>query len=138
MYNLAIMQNAPETWLIASNPAKYKVADAFDANTAITWGTTVRLSVGDVIYIYVSAPQSRIKYRCTVERIDVPITERLGAEFWVEKFNPNRNLVNLRLLSILEDDRLRLKNLLENKLMLSAPQGPRRVSSELNGFLNIL
>lgn len=127
-----------ETWLIASNPSTYNIADAFDANTAITWGLTVKLSVGDIIYIYVSAPYSRIKYKCVVDRVDVPVTERLGAEFWVEKFNPNRKLVNLRLLSRLNDARLQLHSLTRSKLLSSAPQGPRRVPHELNDFLSSL
>jgi|ERR1035437_7605154 5-methylcytosine-specific restriction protein A len=125
-------------WLIPANLSIYDHAAAFAAHPIITWGLTTKNKVGDLIYIYVSAPYSRIKYKCIVDRIDVPITERLGAEFWLEKFNPNRNLVNLRLLSILEDDRLNLKYLLENRLMLSAPQGPRRVPSELNSFLSSL
>lgn len=132
------MQYTPETWLIASNPSKYNIMGAFVTNTTITWGLTVKVNVGDIIYIYVSAPYSRIKYRCVVDKIDVPATERLGAEFWLEKFDPNRNLINLRLLSRLNDDRLQLKDLRENMLILSAPQGPRRVPSELNDFLSSL
>lgn len=136
MYTIGIMQQISETWLIASNPSKYNILGAFAANSAITWGLTVKVNVGDEIYIYISAPYSRIKYKCIVDRVDVPVTEMLGAEFWIEKFNPNRNLVNLRLISILEDDKLQLKNLIENKLIISAPQGPRRVPHELNRFLN--
>jgi 5-methylcytosine-specific restriction protein A len=135
-YNLSIMYHETETWLIASNPSKYNIMGAFIANDAITWGLTVKTNVGDIIYIYLSAPYSRIKFKCIVDRIDVPVTERLGAEFWLEKFDPNRNLINLRLLSRLNDDRLQLKNLTGSKLMSSAPQGPRRLSEELNEFLS--
>lgn len=138
LYNLSIMQHVPETWLIASNPSKYNIMGAFAANTIITWGLTVKLSVGDIVYIYVSAPYSRIKYKCIVDRTDVPVTERLGAEFWLEKFDPNRNLINLRLLSRLNDDSLQLRSLAESKLISSAPQGPRRVPNELNVFLSSL
>lgn len=132
------MQDTPETWLIASNPTKYDIVGAFDTYTTITWGLTVKLNVDDIVYIYVSAPYSRIKYKCIVDKISVPVFERLGAEFWKENFDPNRKLVNLRLVSRLEDDRLQLKHLTRSKLILSAPQGPRRVPSELNTLLNSL
>lgn len=132
------MQPKHESWLIASNPVKYNILDAFNSNTTITWGLSIKVRLGDMIYIYVSAPYSRIKYKCVVDRVDVPVDERLGAEFWLEKFNPNRNLVNLRLLSRLDDERLQLNNLIGSKLISSAPQGPRRVTSELNNFLNSL
>ena len=138
MYNSDNMQQKHETWLIASNLSTYNIMGAFSKNSTITWGLTVRANIGDVIFIYVSAPYSRIKYKCIVDSIDVTVSERLGAEFWIAKFNPNRYLINLRLISILDDDRLRLKYLTENKLMSSAPQGPRRVSNTLNDFLDSL
>ncbi len=111
-----INMNTHQSWLIASNPAKYNIFDAFDANRVITWGLTVNTGIGDIVYIYVSAPDSRMMYRCVVDRVSVPVDERLGAEYWVEPFNPNRKLVNLRLISRLNNDELRLKNLLEKTL----------------------
>ncbi len=111
---------------------------AFATYPTITWGLTVKVSVGDIIYIYVSAPYSRIEYKCIVERINVPTNERLASEFWLDKFDPNRNLIDLRLLSVLSDDKLQLKNLIDDNLISSAPQGPRRLDSRLETFLENL
>ncbi len=131
-YILMIMN---ETWLIASNPSKYAIQKAFDTYDVITWGLTIKPEVGDIVYIYVSAPISAIKYRCIVDKANVPSNEREGAEFWVQEFDPTRYLVNLRLLTIFKDPKLQLKNLVEQRLIASAPQGPRKVTDNLNKFL---
>ena len=130
------MENEHQTWLIASNPSKYNITDAFESNEVITWGLTSKLNVGDMVYVYLSAPNSCIKYRCTVDKVNVIPSERLGAEFWMEEFNPNRNLINLKLMAVMNDDKLQLNYLIEHGLMSSAPQGPRRVRGKLNDFLD--
>jgi 5-methylcytosine-specific restriction protein A len=130
------MNNNNEEWLIASNASKYNIKDAFDSYETITWGLKSKLQVGCIVYIYVSAPESCIRYKCVVSKINVPESERLGAEYWIEPFDPNRNLINLNLLTVFHDERLQLQSLIDGGYIKSAPQGPRRVTNNLATLLD--
>jgi hypothetical protein len=124
-------------WLIPANLAVYDHAGAF-AQPVITWGLKTRNKIGDLIYIYVSAPESRIAYKCVVEKINVSNNERLGDEFWVgtNSFDPSRNQINIKLLSKLPFIKeLKLYHLLAEGLIKAAPQGPRRLDNKLSKFL---
>lgn len=130
-----------DEWLIPANMAVYNHAAAFTAHNVITWGLTTRNKVGDIIYIYVAAPSSRITYKCVVEKVDVQRNERLGDEFWVEPFayDSSRNYINIRLLTKFADDqRLTLHYLINHNLLKAAPQGPRRLDEKLSMFLSDL
>ncbi|MBP6880625.1 hypothetical protein KBC31_03290 [Candidatus Saccharibacteria bacterium] len=128
--------NSSNQWLISSNSSKYNINGAFAAYQTITWGLTIEVDVDDLIYIYVSAPESKIKYRCVVDRVNVPATEKIGTEFWLKPIDPNRKLINIRLESLLDDDRLSLHSLIDGGLIKSAPQGPRKVPDELEQLLS--
>lgn len=125
-------------WLIPANSSTYNHAEAFDNLDVITWGLKTKNVVGDTVYIYASAPDSRIAYKCVVEKINVPLNECLGEEYWVglSKQDPTRNLINIRLIAKYPNDyRLSLQHLVNNSFIKVAPQGPRRIDQNLSTFL---
>jgi 5-methylcytosine-specific restriction protein A len=126
-------------WLIPGNLSTYDHIGAFDKITVITWGVKTKIQVGDIVYLYTSAPNSRIAYRCVVEKINVHDKERLGDDFWVSpsRYDPSRNQINIKLLYKLpEDPRLTLRYLIAMKLLKAAPQGPRHLDQKLSAFLS--
>lgn len=126
-------------WLIAANMAVYNHEAAFINQDVITWGLKTKHNVGEIIYIYVSAPTSRIVYKCVVEQVDVKKDERLGDEFWVRPFiyDDSRNYINIKLVVKYPDyNTLTLRYLIDNNIMRSAPQGPRHLSIVLSNHLN--
>lgn len=133
-----MIQTGHASWLISSNSRKYDIEAAFDTTKVITWGLTVSLNVGDIVYVYVSAPESRIKYRCIVDKVNVAIDDRLGAEFWITPFESDRKLINLRLMAELNSNELTAGSLINEGYILSAPQGPRKVPKKLEDFLSSL
>ncbi|MBP3361712.1 MAG: MmcQ/YjbR family DNA-binding protein [Clostridia bacterium] len=59
-------------WLIPANPRYYDIEKAFAENDTILWKQSSRVSVGDIIYLYVAAPISAILYKCRAVEVDIP------------------------------------------------------------------
>ncbi len=68
-----------DEWFIPAIRNIYDIDEAFKDLDVITWGVKTKNKLGDLIYIYLSAPDSRIGYRCIVEKINVPLDQVLGA-----------------------------------------------------------
>ena len=58
------------SWLIPANTKFYDVSSAFALNETY-WPMNAKISIGDTVYIYLTAPFRQIGYRCEV----------LGTEF---------------------------------------------------------
>ena len=60
-----------DAWLIPSNPAMYDVDAGFAGGREIEWHQHNNIKPGDEVYIYSSAPNSAIMYRCEVTASDL-------------------------------------------------------------------
>lgn len=127
-------------WIIPGNIRDYDHVVAFKSQEVITWGLKLKnIKVGDVAYIYSSAPYSGIRYKCIVDKINVKENERLGSEFWKKPFvsDPKIKYVNLRIIKELSDDyRLKLNYLKENNYINNPPQTSGRIRQRLSELLN--
>ena len=64
---------APGVWMIPSNPAYYDVDAGFRGGGGeIEWHQHTKVKAGDEVYIYSSAPNSAILFRCEVVASDLP------------------------------------------------------------------
>jgi len=64
---------AAGVWMIPSNPAYYDVDAGFRGGKGeIEWHQHTKVKAGDEVYIYSSAPNSAILYRCAVVAADLP------------------------------------------------------------------
>lgn len=59
-------------WIIPANPKYYDVVGAFEESNIVTWKQSSDIHVGDMIYMYVAAPQSSIMYKCRAIEVDIP------------------------------------------------------------------
>lgn len=59
-------------WLIPVNPRYYDIEKAFAESNTILWKQSSRISVEDIIYLYVAAPISAIIYKCRAVEVDIP------------------------------------------------------------------
>ena len=59
-------------WLIPANTKFYDVLGAFDAIETY-WPVNAKVSVGDVIYIYLANPHKQIAFVCDVVEIDIAL-----------------------------------------------------------------
>lgn len=55
-----------ENWIVPCNIKYFDVETHFQNNSFVVWKNSFTIRVGDTVYIYIGAPYSQIKYRCTV------------------------------------------------------------------------
>ncbi len=127
-------------WILPFNSKYYRLEDAFKELKIIDWAQTQpasNISEGDVVYIYLSAPDSRIAYKGAVLKANkmentiddsmyhIPPTYGLAKGRFME----------LALFRVYEIDGLDLESLQENGLTYRV-QGPMAVNDELANYLH--
>lgn len=55
-----------EKWILPCNTKVYDVIEHFKRNKRIVWKNSFTIHPGDVVYLYLSAPYSEIRYKCLV------------------------------------------------------------------------
>jgi hypothetical protein len=63
-------------WLIPANTKFYDVFGAFNQNETY-WPINMTVAVGDIVYIYLSAPYKQIAFLCKVTAIDLSLKKVL-------------------------------------------------------------
>lgn len=128
-------------WIIPCNIKKYDVISAFKEKSVIDWRQSVKVKVGDIIYIYCSAPISRIMFKTAVLESDIiagkhDISDNKYYVGGIDSFenNPRFGYMKLQLLNQIDGTELSLENLLENGLN-AAPQGQQRLSGEILEYI---
>lgn len=116
-------------WMIPANPKFFDLAGCLNKFGYVYWRQSFNFQTRDIIYIYVSTPECRIRYKCVVEGHDLPFSEEnfIDKEFFVnpedfEISKQNNRFMKMKLVSITTSDKLTLVHLLENG-MKGAPQG---------------
>lgn len=57
-------------WIIAGNPDKYDVVEAFRKLGSIDWVQSTNVAVGDIVYTYVSNTIRAIQFKCKVNAVN--------------------------------------------------------------------
>jgi len=55
-----------ESWIVPCNIKHFDLISHFENTDTVVWKNSFSIKNGDVVYIYVGAPISEIRYRCTV------------------------------------------------------------------------
>lgn len=131
------------TWLYPANTKIYDVFKAFQHQTC--WPMSTKVTVGDTVYIYLSAPYKQLGYRCTVTDIGVDADKAMktAAPFMKQppgKTDPNKQFMMLqpvKTFAIKEDSPLNLIHLKENGLA-GMLMGPRKLDNapKLLAYIN--
>lgn len=122
-------------WLLPANTKFYDVVGAFNQSSTY-WPMKAKLKAGDILFIYLSAPQKQIAYTCKVTKIDLPLEVVFDsicefAKDSIDKKKPTKpfaKLSNIVSLPIDEQSFLGYQYLKENGLngML---MGPRKLEN---------
>ena len=127
-------------WLISANGKMYDHASSFAHFGSIDWRQgNAKYSVGDVVYIYCTAPIQRIRYKCKVTALDKNSPEiRDDKAYWVDQKEYEKSLggkfFNLELIEEVDSEKLSLPLLMENGLN-AAPQGPIKLAEGLDLYI---
>ena len=116
-------------WMIPANPKYFDIAGCLNKFGYVYWRQHYNFQTGDIIYIYVTNPESAVKYKCIVEGHDMPFSadSECELEFFVnpndyENSKKHNRWMKLKLLSSTSSNKLSMIHLLENG-MNKAPQG---------------
>lgn len=66
------LENVKNAWLVPANPNYFDIIHAFDDTDEIIWKQTASIKCGDIIYLYIGAPYSKIMYKCVTTKTDIP------------------------------------------------------------------
>lgn len=121
-------------WMIPANPKYYDVDGCIAKYGEVYWRQHFNFQTGDTIYIYVSSPDSKVKYKCLVEAHDLPFIPEIEVdkEFYVnpQDFETTRNytrFIKLKLLEKSNSENMTMVHLQEHG-MNRPPQGSLNLS----------
>lgn len=128
-----------EKWILSANPKYFNHTAAFHELGYIDWKQTRNYNIGDVIYVYVTKPVSRICFKTRVSLVNMTCDNTTDlSKYWVKEqpdSNDKKNrYVRIELLHEFEDDRLSF-DILKKHGLLYVPQSPCKVKNDLQVFL---
>lgn len=127
-------------WIISANHNKYDHSSAFERWKFIDWKQgNYSYKVGDIVYIYSTAPYKTIRYKTQVIEINKTSKDIVDdSMYWLdkEKYKEvlNGKYMRLKLIRKYDNRYLDLDRLKENGLK-AAPQGAQRLSEELAEYI---
>lgn len=123
------------TWLVPCNFKFFDIPACLKRFGEIYWMQYVNYQTGDKIYLYVSAPDSCIRYSFEVIGHDLPFTPVLEREIEfnsyrgdIEEQKRHNRFALFRLTGETHSSRLRLSNLIDNGLKIP-PRGSLKLSN---------
>ena len=124
--SLDTINKVKSEWLLPANPKYYDLITAFKKSNIILWKQSTSIKVNDIVYLYVAAPYSEIKYKCEVLKVDIPydyknkklIVNKVMQIKLIKEFNKEFTLDKLK------------------ELGINSIRGPRRLSKALSVALN--
>ena len=129
-----------EKWIISANSNYFDHSRAFHEKGYIDWKQTANYQVGDIVYLYVTKPISKIQFKTEVTAINMgenDITD-LSVYWKIEKPNGDTQkkvrYARLKLLKEFESDIFSFEKVKKYGLTYP-PQGACRVKDKLKGFL---
>lgn len=111
--------NAPTYWMMPSNSRKFDIHGFLEKYDTVDWKQRNNFAIGDIVILYCTAPESRVRYMFRVVKTDVTVSEYINdKDFWsdVQEYEDGlkcNRYVRLRLLAELgnSDDSLSLERL---------------------------
>lgn len=125
-------------WFISGNPTKYDVVGAFKELNKIDWKQSTNVAVGDIVYIYVSEGDQAVKYKCKVNKVDLPNVEIEDRKFDIsgEFDGTYGRYMELELIKELKGNLYKRDAM--KKYGFVSPQSPVRVIPQLKEYLDIV
>lgn len=127
-------------WIFISSTKQFRMHDWLASNEYVEYVQRNKVQVGDIVYLYTTAPVQRIEYKMIVDRINVPFDEIIDDSAYSLHRNPNTIpnkdalYVRLKLIKKVETPLLHLNFLREHGLR-SSMQSALTVSGDLLEYI---
>ena len=139
LYKLFIIGEQVMAWIISANSKMYDHASAFAVFGFIDWRQRAKYKIGDTVYIYCTKPIQKVMYKCEVVQSDKQFEDCVDdSAFWkdIDEYKKSQDGKYARLKLISQVDSKMLKyEYLEEKGLNGRVQGPRRVPTELEKYI---
>ena len=60
-----------DMWVVPCNTKKFDVISHLKEESTVVWKNAFTIQTGDIVYLYLSAPYSEIKYKFVVESVNI-------------------------------------------------------------------
>lgn len=127
-------------WIFISSVNRFRMSDWLKVNECVDFVQRNNVQVGDIVYLYITAPIKRIEYKMIVEKINIPYDEMIDdSEYSLITTNERqvgktKMYLRLRLLKQVSTSNLHLDNLRMYGLE-SSMQAPFRINGELLDYI---
>ena len=123
----ASVQTVSNIWIVPANPHYYDIDTAFLKKKGVSWKQSSAINKGDIVYMYVGAPVSAIRYKCIVTEPHIPYEysdENLSMKY----------LMRMDVIQMYPPEYCTFAKL--GEFGIKAVRGPRRVPANLDEYLN--
>lgn len=121
-YNIV---NTKNTWIIPANPKYYDIINCYNDTDEIIFKQSSKINVGDIVFIYVASPYSKIMYKCLATEVNIPY-----------KFSDKNLSINyvmrIKLLKRIDDDYYTFDFL--KKLGIKTIRGPIKINKKIYNY----
>lgn len=128
-------------WIIPSNSSKFDLAKFLSKHDNIVdWKQSANFEVGDVVYIYCTKPEMRIRYKMEVVETNIPFSKSIKDETcWTDKMEfkagvENNKYYRMKLLTATNSDMLTMEMLLKRGVK-GYIFGPRTIDKKLTKYI---
>lgn len=128
-------------WIFISSVKRFRMDDWLKESDCVDFVQRNKVQVGDIVYLYTTAPIKRIEYKMIVERVNVPYEEMIDDSKYSlvlsekEQVDKSKMYVRLRFLKKVDTLNLHLDNLRAYGL-ISSMQAPFKIDGELLDFID--
>ena len=128
-------------WIIPSNSSKFDLAKFLSKHeNVVDWKQSANLGVGDVVYIYCTKPEMRIRYKMMVVETNIPFSKSLkDEECWTDKAEfkagvENNKYFRMQLTCHIDSDKLTITGLHTHGIK-GWIQSPRKLSLDAVSYI---
>jgi len=128
-------------WIIPSNSSKFDLAKFLSKHdNEVDWKQSANSEVGDVVYIYCTKPQMRIRYKMNVIATNIPSCKAImDKTYWNDEVEfkngvESNKFFRMKLLAATKSDMLTM-DMLHKQGVKGYIYGPRTIDKELTKYI---
>lgn len=124
-----------ENWIVPCNVKFFDVVSYFKNHSEIIWRKGPSIHVGDMVYVYVGAPYSQIKFKCEVLQVSIDKETLENNSYAIKNDNYKaNNYMRLKLINEIPDGQLKYIELKQHGL--GQVQTQARTDRKLQAYLD--
>ena len=132
-----VQYNPPVSyWVLPSNSSKFHIHDYLVNYDIVDWKQYNNFAEGDILFMYSTAPESKVRYMFRAIRTEVPSSEYIyDKDYWTDKSEFEQGLkhnryVRLKLIAQLSEDDKRLSSDVLKSLGIKTLQGASQIKEQ--------